>query len=179
MRPPGWLAGWLASSRLWLLLFVNRWCPAFFGLEWRLTDRSCRSPHPSIQANGARGAGGDINRPIGVSDAVLAAVNAKWEALSKQRKKRPLPEVPSLRPYSCRRDIDGGNSRPRSLTHVHTPHNQPTQGLPSPQDLAGWSCKEEHAPHATAKPGVLALDILPVRWFFGFFLGGEGGDDFS
>lgn len=45
----------------------------------------------STQANGV--GRGDINRPAGVSDAVLGEVTAKWEALSKQRKKRPLPEV--------------------------------------------------------------------------------------
>ena len=63
---------------------------------WVLTRRRCALLHPPThtknkQANG--GGAADINRPIGVSDAVLGEVTAKWEALSKQRKKRPLPEV--------------------------------------------------------------------------------------
>lgn len=35
---------------------------------------------------------GDLNTPIGISDAVLADITSTWEGLSKGRKKRPLPE---------------------------------------------------------------------------------------
>jgi hypothetical protein len=52
---------------------------------------------------------GDLNTPVGLSDAVLADITTTWEGLSKGRKKRPLPEgLPS--PEEVRNE-EGGEGR--------------------------------------------------------------------